>query len=100
VGKGLATQDEYAAMIAGIEQDRQVVAERVNELQLRLDALDPDADVMDRLGDDDIETKPEEMNVLLKRVLLQVSVTKQAISITPWRGDAWVWSRVTGEWLA
>ena len=87
MGKGLATQDEYSAMIANIETDRRVVAERVDELQLRLDALDPDADVMERLGDDDIETEPQEMNVLLKRLLRKVSVTKAEITITPWRGD-------------
>ena len=55
---------------------------------------------MERLGDNDIETEPEEMNVLLKRILRRVSVTKQEITITPWRGDAWVWSRVYGEWTA
>jgi hypothetical protein len=100
VRRGLATTNEFEALTANIEQDRTVVARRIDELQLRLDALDPDADVMDRLTDDDIETPDEEMNVLLKRILRKVSVTKEEITITPWRGDAWTWNRVQGDWTS
>jgi hypothetical protein len=53
VGRGLATQDEYEAMLAESQAERDATARRIDELQLRLDALDPDGDVMERLGDDD-----------------------------------------------
>jgi hypothetical protein len=61
--------------------------------------MEPDPDWLERL-DGFMEATPDEQNLLLKKVLRRVSVGTEEITVEPWRGNTWVWSRVTGEWTA
>jgi chromosome segregation ATPase len=100
VGRGLATQDEYEAMLAENQRSgTQRLAESTNSSSGSMPSI-PMPTSWNAWATTTSKPSPEEMNMLLKRILRKVSVTKQEITITPWRGDAWVWNRISGDWTA
>jgi DNA invertase Pin-like site-specific DNA recombinase len=103
IARNMATVEDFAAAMADNDRERRALQDRIDDIQQELDALDPGTDYITWLlerHDDFIDAPSEEQNVLMKRVLKRVAVTKEEITIEPYRGDSWIWSRVTGEWVA
>lgn len=85
---------EYEAMIRETAVERTELSNRIDELTQRIDALAPDADLLDRLERSlDGASSPEEIIVLLERLLRRVVVSKEEITVEPWRGTTWVYDR-------
>jgi site-specific DNA recombinase len=92
VARGEMTEEDHHAAIKDAEVARADVTQRIAELTARLDALVPDADVLDRL-ERRMVTEPEELNVLLKKLLRRVVVAPDVVTIEPWRGKPHVYDR-------
>ena len=83
-------------MIEDVERERRSVSDRIEDLTRRIEALAPDTKAIDRLlrlFEDAIVGTPEEINVLLKRLVRRVVVSKEEITVEPWRGTTWVYDR-------
>jgi hypothetical protein len=99
----LSRAGEYAAIIEDVERERRSVSDRIEDLTRRIEALAPDIKAIDRLlrmFEDDVCRHAREINVLLKRLLRRVVVSKEEITVEPWRGTTWVYDRTRRSWSA
>ena len=90
---GKMTEEEFDAIAHDNDAERAKITHEIEDLQQQVDALNPDADVLERLGDDAISMEPEQENVLMKRLLRKITVTKDEISVEPRHGISWVYDR-------
>jgi site-specific DNA recombinase len=92
VRRRVITADAYEEELRKSETDRRRLTYRATELRAQLDALDPDADVLDRLERNMI-TEPEELNTVMKRLLRRVVVSPDEVTVEPYHGTTWVYDR-------
>lgn len=90
--RGLIPETELQEALEAASAASKAVADRIDQLTRERDLLAPDADVWQRLerGDD---MPSEEWNALLKRVIRQVAVDKQTVTIHPVTGPAAAYQR-------
>jgi site-specific DNA recombinase len=92
--KGKMREPQYEAEFDAAQGELQEIADRVAELTAQLDALNPNADVYERLARGD-DASPEEFNALLKRIIRRVVVGPDTVVIEPWRGEPRTYDRST-----
>jgi hypothetical protein len=92
VQRGLATQEDYEESKREVDAERTKLTDRIADLQAQLDALDPDADTLDRLERNEI-TDPMELNAVMKRLLRRIVVSPDEVIVEPWRGTTWIYDR-------
>jgi site-specific DNA recombinase len=95
VNRGLASIDDFQARAAEVDAERDALDIRISSLQAQLDALSPDADAYDRIARGAEGQTSEEWNAVLKRVIRRVVVTRETVTIEPWRGEPSVITRVS-----
>jgi DNA invertase Pin-like site-specific DNA recombinase len=103
VAHNLATVDEFRSAMAENDRERRALQAKVDDLQAQLDLLEPGEDYLTWLlerHDDFIDAPPDETNALLKKVIKKIAITRETLTIEHYLGDPWIWSRVTGEWVA
>jgi hypothetical protein len=94
VQRGLASEREFEETTRDLEDERRAITDRIAVLGAQLDALAPDADVLDRLERGmDGGFVPEEFNALLKRLIRRVVVAKDTVTVEPWWGEPTAWNR-------
>jgi len=95
---GEVDEDDYREARAAADEARREVAGRVADLEARLDALAPDADVFERLARSEGiygggGADPQAWSVLLRKIIRRVEVGPDTVTLTPWRGEARTWDR-------
>jgi site-specific DNA recombinase len=85
--RGVITEDEADAALAEVDAERASLDSRIGDLQARLDLLSPDADVWARLQRGSKDQTPSEWNVILKRVIERVAVTREEVTIKGWSSE-------------
>lgn len=95
---GELNREDYRAAKREADQALAGVAEHVAELRARLDALDPDLDVYERLVRDTEGLTPEEWNVQLRRILRAVRLGRDHVTIVPWHGEPSRYARSRSRW--
>jgi site-specific DNA recombinase len=94
VTRGAMSEDDFVDRKREVDVELREIDERLSDLQARLDALDPDGDVYDRLARALPEDMPpEEWNALLRKLIRRIVVNKQTITIEPWTGEAQIYDR-------
>lgn len=86
VASGAMSESDYLEARVAADAERAEVSQRVDDLQRQLDALNPDADVYERLRRGSDGQSSEEWNAILKRVINSVKVFSKLIVIEPVRG--------------
>lgn len=87
VALGEIPADDYRAAKRDADDRLRALADQVADVRAELDALDPDADVLDRFERATDGMTTAEWHGLLRRVIRAVDVQPDAVVIVPWRGD-------------
>jgi uncharacterized protein (UPF0335 family) len=92
----LSRAGKYAAIIEDVERERRSVADRIEDLTRRIEALAPDTKAIDRLlrmFEDDVCRHARRDQRATQAVAPAVVVSKEEITVEPWRGTTWVYDR-------
>ena len=90
VALGDMSDDDYRAAKLDADERRRAIAQRIADLEAQLDALNPNADELERMAQlfDAGDLTPEEWRVVLGKVIKRVVIEPDALTIEPWNGTA------------